>query len=97
LVSETYFTQKEKLKWLQCSEIRFLPDLPPLAGLVYILNFPFVCLSVCPTRKLHDREWSDQKVDEQKVAILLNPAKQATSKQASKQTSKLAWVSTIIA
>jgi hypothetical protein len=39
--------------------LQFLPDLPLLAGLVYILNFPSVCLSVClsvcPTRKKYDR------------------------------------------
>ena len=40
----------------------FLPDPPPPAGLVYILNFPFVCLFVCPTRFLHDRVAESKKV-----------------------------------
>ena len=33
--------------WLWATHTIFLPDPPPPAGLVYILNFPSVCVSVC--------------------------------------------------
>jgi hypothetical protein len=66
---------RRRLTFTQCgplgqtSKSHFLPDPLPLAGLVYIMNFPSVCLSVPRENYI---KWSDEKVYEKEVAIFFS-------------------------
>ena len=58
-----YLSKMSKKVWLVTQINNFLPDPPPPAGLVYILNFPSVCLFVClfVPRVFSMIEWPNQK------------------------------------